>query len=116
MYKPTFTTMGQSSPASVAEDARDAAEGDGYYRWRKTPGWTPGCDREAGDGQPHQPNAKAIASRAERIDKYCELRAADKDMKDADSRKAAERLLGIGRSAGKDYEREYQRRQQESAQ
>lgn len=115
MWTVSASTMGKSSPASIALDAKEPGRSYGYlYRGDPTrspghPDYIPGRDREEGDGQP-QRNPKTIPDKAGRVNEYCKLRAAGKDMTDADSRKAAERTLGIGRSAGKDYEREYQRR------
>ena len=103
MYRADAITMGRSSPASVALDAGRTRG----YRYRGDPLWEPGRDREPEDGQQHQPNAKAIAGRANRIDKFCELLDGGKD------RKEAEKFLGIGRSAGKDYHNEYLRRKQQ---
>ena len=103
MWTATGSTMGKSSPASVALDAGRIKA----YRYRGNPDWIPGQDRDEDDGQQHRPNAKAIAGRANRIDKFCELLDGGKD------RKEAEKFLGIGRSAGKDYHNEYLRRKQQ---
>ena len=90
--RPTFTTMGQSSPASVSDDA-----GGGYYKYRG--------DKPLKKGAPAEPstqNARAMKGRAARLAEFRRLRRAEKLTKE----QAAERL-GISRSTMQVYEREF---------
>lgn len=98
----TFTTMAQSSPATIAEDAGRT----GGYRYRGDPKWYPGRGREdsTGPGERQPANVKAMASRRERIARYCQLRDEGK------TREEARAAVEVGRSAARAYEAEYQAR------
>lgn len=111
--KVSYSTMGQASPATVADDAGRT----GGYRYRKDPTRTPDCpeyiplaERDPSttdeDGDLHPANAKAMASRKERVARYCELR--DEGIPKAEA--AAE--VQVGRTAAKVYEGEYQARKE----
>jgi len=93
--KVTATTMGVSTPASVAEGAR-------WYRYR---GGQP--DNEPSPAEPQPQNAKATAMRAERLRRYFAARDAGKSEAEA----AAE--AGVRETAGRAYEAEYQEQRQE---
>ena len=101
VIRAAFTTIGQSSPASVIEDA----EGTGY-RWRKIPGWTPNDPRcrEPGRGGAALPqNVKATSAKQRRITRYCELRLAGKTRTEA----ASDPDVLVGDSTSKAYEAEF---------
>ena len=99
--KVTASTMGVSTPATVSEDA-----GTGYYRWRGL--CEPGDPRYREDrpGTPYRPAAKRTAARAERLARYCAARLEGKD------RAGAAELAGISESTSRQYEQEFQDRQQ----
>jgi len=92
--KITASTMGVSSPASVAAGTR-------YYRYK---GNKP-LAKEAGAPPPQ--NAKAMTGRRARVAEYKRLRLDEGLTKE----QAAERI-GISRSAGRYYELEFQAEQQ----
>jgi len=93
--KVTATTMGVSTPASVAEGTR-------WYRYR---GGQPGNEPSPAEPQPQ--NAKATAMRAERLRRYFAARDAGKSEAEA----AVE--AGGRETAGRAYEAEYQEQRQE---
>ena len=99
----TASTMGVSTPATVSQDAGSV----GYrYRYRGDPEWRPGRDREDDAGTPYRPAAKRTAARAERLARYCAARLEGKD------RAGAAELAGISESTSRQYEQEFQDRQQ----
>ena len=101
--KPAYTTMGQSTPATVSDDAADA--GAGFYRYKKDRTWKPNDPRyPKGDERPAEPspqNVKAIAGRAARLAEFRRMRL------DGVSKEDAAAALGISRSTMQDYEREF---------
>ena len=99
--KVTASTMGVSTPATVSQDA-----GRGGYRYRGDPEWRPGRDREDDAGTPYRPAARRTAARAERLSRYCAARLDGKD------RAGAAELAGISESTSRQYEQEFQDRQQ----
>ena len=94
VIRSTFTTMGQSSPASVAE-------GTGYYTYN---GDQP-LKKEA-PAEPSPQNAKASAGRAARLAEYARLR-----LKEKLTKQEAARQIGICISTAHAYEREIQEQQ-----
>lgn len=106
MIRPVSTTMGVSTPATVAEDA-----GAGGYKYRGDPDWTPGDPRyrEPGKGEPLPQNARATTGKRQRMAEYTRLRleGASKDQAAAE--------IGISSSTAGYYERDFQDRQRGEA-
>ena len=104
VIRATYTTMGQSSPATVRDDADDGE--DSYYRWRKIPGWVPNDPRcRKGAAPPpvvHPANATRATGRAARKAEYARLQLEEHLTKE----QAAERL-GICHSTMQTYQREF---------
>lgn len=100
-----FTTMGRSTPATVSVDADNGEDGeDGYYRWRKTPGWVPNDPRfrEPGrGGEPLPQNRSATAAKRARIAEYTRRRLA------GESKEQAAAGIGISASTMGYYERAF---------
>ncbi len=105
-FKVISSTMGRSTPSTVAEDAgRDSG-----YRWRKIPGWTPGDRRyrdSGGDPPPH--NTKAVSAKQQRMARYAECRA------DGMTREQAAEQVEIGLDTARTYEREIREQQRRAA-
>jgi response regulator of citrate/malate metabolism len=96
--KVTYSTMGVSTPASVAE-------GTGYYRDRgKQP------HQETGPSSPLPQNIKATTAKQKRMAKYTRLRLEEELSKE----EAAERL-GISRSTARYYENDLKDQQRREA-
>ena len=101
--KVTASMMGVSTPATGSQDA-----GTGYYHFKRDPSWKPGDPRYREDepGTPYRPAARRTAARAERLARYCAARLDGKD------RAGAAELAGISESTSRQYEQEFQDRQQ----
>jgi len=99
----SYSTMGQSSPATVRDDAGDG-EG-GYYHYKRDPDWFPNDPRyyperaEAPD-ELHPANAKAMAGRKERLAEFAGY--LDQGL----TAQQAGKLIGIAPKTAKAYERE----------
>ena len=88
-YKVTASTMGVSSPASVAA-------GTGYYRYRGNQPEPPPRS------EPLPQNIKATAGKRERFARYCALRL------DGKSRAEAAQEIGVHISTARYYEADFQ--------
>ena len=95
--KITASTMGISTPASVAE-------GTGYYRYR---GKQPETETRPGETLPQ--NAKATAGKRQRMAEYARLR-----LEGVSKDEAAERI-GIKASTAAYYERDFKDQQREES-
>jgi hypothetical protein len=96
--RPTFTTMGQSTPASVAE-------GTGYYRYRgKQP------HQESPPSSPLPQDVKATTAKQMRIAEFGRLLTEENLTRE----QAAERL-GISRSTARYYENDLKDQQRREA-
>jgi hypothetical protein len=96
--RPTYSTMGQSTPASVAE-------GTGYYRYNGDQPYV----KAAPAGTLPQ-NAKAITAKQRRIAEFGRLLTEEKLTRE----QAAERL-GISRSTARYYENDLKDQQRREA-
>jgi hypothetical protein len=96
----TASTMGVSTPATLAEDA-----GGTYYKYRGDSRWTPNDARYRLPDKPHPQNTRTSTERAGRLAEYGRLR-----LEGTSSEAAAERL-GLARSTRGQYEREFQAQQ-----
>jgi hypothetical protein len=81
----------------------------GGYKYRGDPDWKPGDMRyrEPRPAEPLPQNAKVSAGRAQRLAEYARLRLADV------SKEQAAAQLGISRSTGRMYEREFRQQRGE---
>ena len=100
-FKVTFSTMGVSTPASVAEDA-----GSGGYKYRGDPNWKPGAPqyRESGQGEPLPHNAAATGAKQKRMAEYNRRRLNGSTKEEAAAGCAPQ---GVSRCTMLDYEREF---------
>ena len=98
--KVAFSTMGQSSPATVAEDAgRNAG-----YRWRGIPGWQPGFDPDADTTPSQDSHRQGRLERIAKFEKHYGLLRRDGWSKRPAILEAGRRV-GVGEATAYEYER-----------
>ena len=100
--KPTFTTMGQSSPATVSEDT----EGGSGYHYKRDRSWTPNDpryypDRAEPPRDPLPQNVKATTAKQKRFAEFTRLRL------EGASKEEAGAAIGVSASTANYYNRDF---------
>ena len=108
-FKVTASTMGVSSPASVADDADDASGG---YHYKRDPTWTPNDPRYRDDAQAPSElcsqNAVRSAGKRQRLAEFARLTT-----EEGLTQTQAAARLGICLSTAQEYAREIKRQRGE---